>query len=40
MSENFEQRLSEIFGDGQDSYDEKFQRHREFLKKHNRVRRN
>ena len=40
MSENFEERLSELFGDSSSSYDEKYHRQREYLKRHNKAKRN
>ncbi len=39
MSENFEERLSELFGDSSSFYEEKYHRHREYLKRHNKVKR-
>ena len=33
MSQNFDQRLAEIFGETQESFDEKFQRKRDYIKK-------
>jgi len=39
MSENFEDRLSEIFGENSSFSDEKIHRQREYLKRHHKAKR-